>query len=131
MNSVFVISIAFAFGQLASTTPAMNQHYNCTKGFRYFSKVQSSFSRGVFLYPAKEVVITADSRGNPIYNVKKRNKEISYLNKLTEIVCVENKEGAYILTIDILKKWENWFTENCNLRKPAMSNSSVFGNVPG
>lgn len=111
--SVATMTIFLLF-QISSVKTDVVENNNCSKGFAYFSKIKALYKKGVVMYAARKVKITSDSLGNPVYKIRKRNKEISYLNGLTKIICTENKSGTYFLTIEILQKWENWFLENCD-----------------
>lgn len=114
MRLFFSLPLLFLLYQMGNKKAEVAQNNKCSKGFLYFSKIENSYQKGISMYPAKKVRITADTLGMPIYRIKKRNKEISYLNDFTKIVCPENSSGTYILTIEILQKWKNWFAENCN-----------------
>jgi hypothetical protein len=113
ITAIFYVMIFFMICEEIDGKTTNVPTSKCSKGFRYYTQIKTNYDKHLFMYPAKKVKATYDDKGDPVYVIKKRNKEILYLNDLTKISCNEAKDGTYIVTIDILEKWEKWLTENC------------------
>jgi hypothetical protein len=113
MNYAFTIVISFFFSVISNFGTSQYLISQCSKGRNYYSQIEQNYYKGAYIYPAKIGKTTFNIDGTPIYNIKKKNKEITYLNNLTKIYCSESKDGTYIVSIETLGKWKDWFIENC------------------
>ena len=104
----FLLSI-FTYMPSTSTRQAID----CNKGSNILNRLEENFNNGIYVYPAKKVKVYPMKVGNAKHKIKRQNKEIKYMIRLTNIKCDEDTHGGYIITQETLNKWRIWLNANC------------------